>query len=130
MTGHPVKVPPELFTEWLSEALLQYDAKSGTVAEMVADRAAQWGADAELEACCDVLSGQWEWDMLSQCKGWKEFRDLSEEILRAARRPEPPSLKQQACDALDAYVYGNADHGDKQSTYNTIRRALEALPDA
>ncbi len=47
----------------------------------------------------------------------------------AARRPKPPSLKQQARDALDAYVYGKPDHGDKQNTYNTILRALEALPD-
>jgi hypothetical protein len=38
-------------------------------------------------------------------------------------------LKEQAYAALDAYVYGNPDHGDKQNTYNTIRRALEQLPD-
>jgi hypothetical protein len=48
---------------------------------------------------------------------------------RAARRPKPPSLKEQAYAALDAYVYGNPDHGDKQNTYNTIRRALEQLDD-
>jgi hypothetical protein len=49
--------------------------------------------------------------------------------LRATRRPKPLSLKKQACDALDAYIYGNPDHNDKQNTYNAIRRALEALPD-
>jgi hypothetical protein len=51
------------------------------------------------------------------------------ELLRAARRPKPPSLKKQAYAALDTYIYGNPDHGDKQNTYNTIRRALEALPE-
>jgi hypothetical protein len=124
MTEHPVKVPPELFTEWLSEALLQHDAKSGTVAAMIADRGAQWAADVELEACCDVLSDQWVWDMLSKCRGWKEFRDLSAEILRAARRPKPPSLKQRALEAQQRMWNGGCTHAD----WELIRRALEALP--
>jgi hypothetical protein len=84
VTDHPVKIPPELFTEWLSEALLQHDAKSGTIAAMVADKAAQWGADQELEACCEWLDTQPEW------------RDA----LRTARRPKPPSLAEQGMDAL------------------------------
>ena len=75
----------------------------------------QAGANQELEACCEVL------DNLND-GFWSEK-------LRAARRPKPPSLKEQAYAALDAYVYGNPDHGDKQNTYNTIRRALEQLDD-
>jgi len=47
----------------------------------------------------------------------------------AARRPKPPSLKEQAYDALDTYVYGNPDPKDKERTYNTIRKALEQLND-
>jgi hypothetical protein len=46
--------------------------------------------------------------------------------IRAARRPKPPTLKEQALDALREaestgcfYVNGRSD---------TIRRALEALP--
>jgi len=107
-----VKVPPELFAEWLSEALLQHDAKPGTIAAMVADRAAQWGADQELDACCEVVR-----------KFWGDAAD----DLRIARRPLPPTLAEQGCDALDAYIYGNPDHGDKQNTYNTIRAALDRL---
>ena len=109
-----VRVPPELFTEWLSEALLQHDAKSGTIAAMVADRAAQWGADQELEAC----------------RQWLEINGAPRKFidgLLAARRPKPPTLAEQGCDALDAYIYGNPDHGDKQNTYNTIRAALNRL---
>jgi hypothetical protein len=45
-----------------------------------------------------------------------------------ARRPKPPSLRKQAYDALDTYIYGEPDPKDKERTYNTIRRALEALP--
>ena len=49
------------------------------------------------------------------------------EDLRAARRPKPPSLAKQGCDALDTYIYGNPNHKDKERTYNTIRAALERL---
>lgn len=119
MSNHfPITPPPELFTEWLSEALLQHDAKSGTVAAMVADKAAQWGADQELEACCKWMERNLDdWD--------NRFSDE----LRVARRPKPPSLKKQAYDALDTYIYGEPDPKDKERTYNTIRRALEALDD-
>jgi hypothetical protein len=50
-------------------------------------QAAQWGANQELEACCE----------------WLERNDSYPQDhlqLRAARRPEPPSLKEQALEAL------------------------------
>jgi hypothetical protein len=79
----------------------------------IATAAARWGADQELEACC-------EWaESYAECGDW----------LRRHRRSKPPSLKDQAYAALDGYIYGNPDHGDKQNTYNTIRRALEQLND-
>jgi hypothetical protein len=111
--------PPELFSEWYAEACLEIKPtkESGRIAGRVARTAYAAGADAELEACV-------EWASSWNVEGWSYA-----ESLRAARRPNPPSLKQQACDALDAYVYGNPDHGDKQNTYNAIRRALEQLPD-
>lgn len=114
-----MKLPPEVFAELLSEAMRRRDelnAQPGTVAAVVADRAAQWGADQELEACCEIARDDW--------------RGLSVEFaahLRAARRPKPPTLAEQGCNALDAYIYGNPDHGDKQNTYNTIRAALNRL---
>jgi len=85
----------------------------------------------ELEECIDVLGGQWEWDALGQCTGWKEFRNLSEKILRAARRPQPPTLKEQALAALrEAYEMANDRPPEGISNYqiDIIRRALEALP--
>ena len=114
----PIAPTPDLVQQWLKEF---YGAKVQCVAEAsihLATRAAQWGADQELEACCEWL------------QEWQEDKHPGGiENLRAARRPKPPSLKEQAYAALDAYVYGNPDHGDKQNTYNTIRRALEQLPD-
>jgi len=66
---------------------------------------ARWGADQELEACC-------EWLMYENDR----------QGLRAARRPKTPSLKEQALDELtSAERLYPAD-------WSTIRRALEALP--
>jgi len=40
-------------------------------------------------------------------------------------RPKPPTLKEQAlCELVDAYNLGQID----DSTYDTIRKALKALP--
>jgi hypothetical protein len=105
-------VPPELFTEWLSEALLEHDAKPGTVAAIVADKAAQWGADQELEACLWHLES-------TRCN------QIVITTLRAARRPKPPSLKEQALKARKD-VWRSA--GDKAS-WEILDRAIEALPD-
>jgi hypothetical protein len=74
----------------------------------VATRAAQWGADQELEACC-------EWT-----QGYAECGDS----LRAVRRPKPPSLKEQALEILQRLSKYQED-----SDWDTIRRALEALPE-
>jgi hypothetical protein len=48
--------------------------------------------------------------------------------LRAARRPKPPSLKQQALAALDHALEYDVSSIDDETVYDTIRRALEALP--
>jgi len=111
----PITVPPELFTEWLSEALLEHDAKSGTVAAIVADKAAQWSADQELEACCE-----WVRSMFSGHPTWADE-------LRPARHPKPVSLKKQALNDLDTIQTHDA-FGDQIIDLSTIRRAIEALP--
>ena len=115
---HPITPPPELVKQWLGD---YYDCPvSGEISGVeaaIATRAAAWGSDQELEACCKWLDERFRRD------------PFFSKTLRAARRPKAPSLKEQAYAALDAYVYGNPDHGDKQNTYNTIRRALEQLDD-
>ena len=102
---HPITPPLELLDKWNNMSLSNKE---------ILVIVAQWGADQELEACC-------EWVAVESITAATE--------LRAWRRPKPPILKKLAYAALDAYIYGNPDHVDKQNTYNTIRRALEALPE-
>ena len=112
---HPITPPPELVENWYDAI----DNLSTSWKQQLATQAAQWGADQELFVCCEQLDEL----QLGTCY------PVTGNKLYDARRPKPPSLKEQAYVALDAYIYGNPDHGDKQSTYNTIRRALEQLND-
>ncbi len=112
MTDHPITPPPELVQQWMNEARHQDYCN---VTEHVAARAAQWGADQELEAClCEV--------------SFLNSSALADRV-RSKRRPKPPTLKEQALEALE-------DAGRKlpilvgfSDQYGVIRRALEALPD-
>jgi hypothetical protein len=73
---HPITPPPELVQEWFDEA-----SRDGTGwPSKVAIAAAQWGADLELEECCEWLH-------------WQNLATHPELIpsLRAARRPKPPN---------------------------------------
>jgi hypothetical protein len=113
---HPITPSPELARQWSIEAEQNHQPTVAySLVTALATRAAQWGADQELEACCAWL------------KEWQEDKHAGGiENLRAARRPKPPSLKEQArSELIDAYNAGQID----DSTYDTIRRALEALPD-
>ena len=113
---HPITPPPDLIEQWLKEF---YGAKVQHVAEAsihLAARAAQWGADQELEACCEWLDDTYDADP----------EDTVPE-LRTARRPKPSSLKEQALAALERY---EAEEWCEEMTFdsNIIRRALESLP--
>jgi hypothetical protein len=106
---NPITPPPELVQQW--EAETAHTTKDEIW--HVAVQAARWGADQELEACV-----QWTIDTPAY--------QMTPGALRTARRPKPPSLKEQArSELIDAYNAGQID----DSTYDTIRRALEALPD-
>jgi hypothetical protein len=109
---HPITPPPELVKQWREKAPR---CRDGGIAreDWLMTRAAQWGADQELEACCKWLDG---------------VGDLKPQ-LRTARRPKPPSLKEQALEQLDgiAAVF-RMSHGGNL-VCDTIRRALEELPD-
>jgi hypothetical protein len=95
-----------------------WDAVPGTFTHLademqLATAAAQWGADQELEACRD-------WLFLN---GYGEAATISK--LMAARRPKPPSLKEQALEALNEIE----DHMlGPTNQEKLIRRALQALP--
>ena len=74
--------PPELINQWFDSNCTYADNMR---------QAAQWSADQELEACCEYIAMKGKWFADSH------FR-LKE--LRAARRPKPPSLKEQGLTAL------------------------------
>lgn len=98
MTNHPITPPTELVEKWINMFEFHLDA-------VVLTEVAQWGADQELEACCEWITGQdWTWTSAQ---------------LRAARRPKPPSLKEQALERCNDYIDPDG----------IIRRALEALDD-
>lgn len=107
---HPLTPSPELIKQWLGE---YFGCKvTGDVSNPelhLATRAAQWGADQELDACCEWLNG-----------GGYAGTGTS---LRAARRPKPPSLAEEALEAQKRLWCGMSTHND----CHVIRRALERL---
>jgi hypothetical protein len=115
MNEHPITPPRELVEQWsdikpMENAVVQNWVK-------IATQAAQWGADQELESCCEWLECNYNYPQVNH-------------PLRAARRPEPPSLKEQALEALQ-FVDEKLDlplHNHCNAIH-TIRRALEALDD-
>lgn len=117
---HPITPPPDLVDRW--ECEYHHSTFSPDLLVFISEKAARWGADHELEACCEwLVVGQW-------------FAPDGECIndLRAARRPQPPSLKEEALQAL--YRFDDTE-GHKGLTpeqiaedFVLIRRALESLP--
>ena len=109
MTDPPIIPPPELVKQWMNVAPINHPVL------YVAAKAAQWGANQELEACV-------EWVINTS-----EYRpDDAADDLRAARRPKPPSLKEEGLELLDRIRKG-------LTVWNLYEleifdRILEALP--
>jgi hypothetical protein len=106
---HPITPPPDKIHNWIQLE------KIGWSLEQIIALAAQWGADQELEACC-------EWINSFQNK-FVHAHDL-----RLVRRPKPPSLKEQALQALAEADLGSTE-AEWSQRFDTIRRALEQLDD-
>jgi hypothetical protein len=115
---HSVGPPDELIETWIKEwhKTREYQGPQSLMyfrlSKYIAICSAQWGADQELEACCEWLEKQ------KLC----HHRELIPQ-LRAARRPKPPSLKEQALEAAHIELDAHGKNG------SLIIRALEALPD-
>ena len=113
---HPITPPPELVQQWVAE--IWHEGTPVRVAlsdEHIATRAAQWGADQELEACCEWFANE----------GYGTAPDR----IRMHRRPKPPSLKEQALKALERQSLRSISSLVSNNDCDTIRRALEALPE-
>jgi hypothetical protein len=104
---HPITPPLELVQQWA-------DMLSHRSDHDVFSLAARWGADQELQACINFVYDNELCD--------PDFYNN----LRAARRPKPPTLKEQAL-ALVSHNFSDQPCLSKEG-YALIRRALEALP--
>ena len=110
---HPIPPPLGLVEQWFNDSPIDRGLTLAT-------QAAQWGADQELEACANYIDNN-----MSGNKA-REFR--------AIRRPKPPSLKEQALETLrsmqiDPVVINGVNlNAEVMAKYDTIRRALEQLP--
>jgi ABC-type thiamine transport system ATPase subunit len=115
--------------EWINE-------ENGIFAEHIATRAAQWGADQQLKLDAEQIAQAYQAGAdqeLEACVQWVSIQlnctDQEHLVphLRAARRPKPPSLKEQALAALDDAIM-RGDCITISDALPTLRRALEALP--
>ena len=102
---HPIIPPPELVREW---AQINGEKDLERFWMRLAIQAARWGADLELEACC-------AWLIANDNPRWAL-------ALQEGRRPKPPSLAEQALDAID-----EEREDITLVSYKVIRRALERL---
>jgi hypothetical protein len=119
---HPITPPLELVQQW-EEDWHHSKVKHIELEPYIAAQAAQWGADAQLEKCHEWLNH----------RGYN--RTFLEEF-RAALRPKPPSLKEEALKGFDTIAdivleeYSGTRFYEKyKKVADTVRRALEALPE-
>jgi hypothetical protein len=105
---HPAIPPSDQLKKWEDK---WFDEEEHP--DVLLIQAFQAGADQELEACAKRQA------LL--------FGDRPADELRAARRPKPPSLKEQALELVDRIE--KAESIWALSELETIRRALEALPE-
>ena len=112
---HPITPPPELVQQWIESTRSDdcIGAYPADLEQQICVLAAQYGADQELEACC-------EW--VGAVDGKYGPR------LRLARRPKPPSLKEQALALIDECTDPEGDYLD-DNALSIIRQALEQLDD-
>ena len=102
---HPITPPPELLQLWFEQ---HHDYDKG-INELLIE-AAQYGADQELEACCEWVD--WKWS------------GIKSRELRAARRPKPATLKEQSLKHLEVM---ERDGHYLPEILQDLRRAVEQL---
>jgi hypothetical protein len=118
---NPITPPRELVQKWGHDANLSgvpHNDEHWAYEQLIATRAAQWGADQQL----------------AEDAKWLDHNALNEphlritpmgESLKEAMRPKPPSMKELALEIVKCYPKDLWS----ESEVDTIRRALEALPE-
>ena len=112
--------PPELVRQWMERT--EYDEHTWFYESYIAEQAARWGANQELDACCkdifEIIAGVYAGRVIED---WSELISL----LRDGRRPTDAM---QALDAFDRLQAGNGTDED----WRLVRQKLEKdceLPD-
>lgn len=125
MTDYTIEPPQELVEEWVNDWANLDHPNPHWYPQYIANRAALWAASQELNACCEEI----EKGPFGFASSAQEFTDW----LRSVRRPKEPSLKEQALAKLENLANWDRrfDAFNKEAviSYNTVRRALESLPD-
>jgi len=124
-TEHPITPPPELVEQWIAQIWHEGTPVKVAANDLhVATQAARWGSDQELQACIQYFH---KYD-----PSWGEDSELIAG-LRINRRPKPPSLKEQALQALNRFMATEGHEGctdeEVEEDYYLIRQAVESLPD-
>ena len=121
MAEHPITPPPELVAKlWREASAGRDDAPIGEIFNHGVLLAYAAGADQELEACCEWLCSS----------SGNYYADIAVK-LRTARRPKPPTLKEQALEGFErvlSQLYSPEARKGLEAECKTILRALEALP--
>lgn len=113
---HPTTPPEELIEKWAKE--WSYNREPYPLYKWISMRAAQWGSDQELEACCNIA-------LVDRCCGTKDQRRLLVQHIKERRRPRVTSLKEQALKAMDRMWSGGSICED----WKVLRHVIEQLPD-
>lgn len=115
---HPIVPPQALIKSW-EDKIIDSDFGSEVeeaLFEFICSNfleVYQAGADHELEACCEWLRCEYDWGLAAALR------------MDAERRPDHPSLKEQALESLTKIEDNKATYLDS----SIIRRALETLPE-
>ena len=120
---HPITPPPELVRKWMERT--EYDEDTWFYESYIAERAAQWGADRQLEADAEWL------DQNSLDASHLTITPTGKGLVEAMRS-KTPSLKEKALAQLTQLVVELDRAGMRQQASTLegpIRRALEQLDD-
>lgn len=114
---HPITPPPELVQQWHMEATSGFRTSDG-YRQDIATQAARWGADQELEACCEWLVDN----------DWHVPDGECIKALRAARRPKPKTLKERGREALQS-IHNAVVMETGGRELDVLKEIVESLPD-
>lgn len=123
MSNYPVKPPSDLVREWARFKGNSDFSYFEETFQGIADKAAQWGADRQLELAEGFFV---EYLRLKLWDLWDDDESLEE--FRKSMRPKPLSKKQQAKNAL-SQIMGSQKGMFDGKPFFIIKEFLDSLPD-